>query len=224
MTPERPLPSSPDAPATPESRERTVQLLSARFADDRLSLDELERRLELVYKAQSEAELERLVADLAPAGGALVAPGSAPLLAHAEEAPEHGQVIAVLSGNIRRGSWIVPRHLRVVAVLGGAELDLREARFVEGVTEIDVTAVLGAVELLVPPGVYVQCDGGAFLGAFEAEQDVGTASSRVVVRLTGTAVLGNVSAITRPALAAGAGRGAPELRPPDEPPRTLPGS
>ena len=214
MTPEHQIfPSPPDPPATPEARERTVQLLGRHFADDRISLDELERRLELVYKAQSIGELDRLVSDLGPTTTSVTAPGPAPLLARPEDVPERGKIVAILSGNFRRGRWVVPRHFRVVAVLGGVQIDLREAQFIEGVTEIDVTAVLGGVELLIPPGVHVQSEGGAFLGGFETDQESGPGSSRVVVRLTGMAVLGGVSASTRPAPLPGAPAETPRIGP-----------
>src|SRR5436190_22561840 len=63
------MPSSPPPEQRPlvslaDERERVVQQLSDHFANDRLSLEELETRIELAYKASSTADLQRLTADL----------------------------------------------------------------------------------------------------------------------------------------------------------------
>ena len=52
----------------------------------------------------------------------------------------------------RQGAWVVPAHLHVRVKLGSAELDLRDAVMVPGVTTIRVEVRLGNVEIIVPPG------------------------------------------------------------------------
>ncbi|MES2359713.1 MAG: DUF1707 domain-containing protein [Gemmatimonadota bacterium] len=52
---------------TLSERERVVDLLQLRFADDHLSLDEFERRVAAAYQTRTAAELDDLVADLTPA-------------------------------------------------------------------------------------------------------------------------------------------------------------
>ena len=56
--------------------------------------------------------------------------------------------------------------MRIVAIFGGANLDLREARFPAGVIDIDVTAVMGGINIVVPPGLAVQMHGSAIMGGF----------------------------------------------------------
>jgi hypothetical protein len=41
-----------------------IEQLSAHFANDELTLEDLERRIERVYKATTPAELDRITADL----------------------------------------------------------------------------------------------------------------------------------------------------------------
>jgi hypothetical protein len=148
-------------------------------------MDEFERRVSSVYGASGGAALDVLVADL-------------PVIAAvSNEAPAEGKLSAVLSNTVRHGTMVVPRHLRIVAALANVELDLRDATFAPGVSEIEVSATLGNVEITMPPGVRVECIGGAFLGSFESRlrvtQASGTAAaSDTIVRVLGRAVLSSV--------------------------------
>ena len=200
--PDRPSVARGQAPAavpTADQRERVVRALSTHFANDQLSMEEFEERLDHAYKAMTARQLDALLADL-PAVDAADAAARAPaFLAPPSEVPGRGIVIALLGANERRGSWIVPRRLKVVAFMGGVELDLREARFGPGVTEIDVTAVWGGVEIVFPPGVRVESFGATLMGSFESQ--AGDASTFTpftpVVRLSGMAFMGGVEAKTR---------------------------
>lgn len=199
-----PRPTAPaDQPAlaapTAAERERAVQALSAHFASDRLSMEEFEDRLERAYKAVSVAQLQALCADLPAAGGAQLGSAASALLVPSGDVPARGMMIAVMGANERGGSWIVPRHLKVFAFMGGADIDLREARFGPGVTEIDVTVVMGGVGILVPPDVRVECFGAALMGSFEGHVGDATALSALhpTVRISGIAIMGGVEAKTR---------------------------
>ena len=190
-----------EPPLTAE-RERVVQTLSAHFAQDQLTLTEFERRLERAYALTSAEQLRSLVADL-PAVSALPAtrePGaSGPALVPSTDVPPRGAIFAVMGGQERGGSWIVPRQLKVVAVMGGAELDLREARFGPGVSEIEIFVIMGGVTIIVPPGVRVESVGGAFMGGFEMKAGDATALSPAnpLLRLSGLAIIGGVETETR---------------------------
>ena len=186
-------PAQPHADPLADQRERAMQALSLHFAHDRLTTEELERRLELAVRATTAPDLERLLADL-PAGGQLATREDSARLAPSGELPAREALLAVLGGHSRRGSWLVPRQLKIWAVLGGAELDMRTARFAAGVSEIEVHAFLGGVEIVVPPWLNVECTGSAILGGFETS--VGDAlrhgTGGPLLRITGTAVMGGV--------------------------------
>ena len=104
-------------------------------------------------------------------------------------------VYAIFGGIDRRGAWNVPRRMRIVALFGGANLDLREARFPPGVIDIDVTAVMGGINILVPPGLAVQMHGSAIMGGFA---DVNRAPAypdpdAPLLRVHGLAMMGGVN-------------------------------
>ena len=147
-TPSRPSPAAP-LPATVSTadRERVVQALGTHFAFDRLSLEGYEERLERAYRAVSRQELDALLLDLPTATGEELQAAPAPLLVPAGEVAPRGFMSAFMGGTERRGSWIVPQHLKVWATMGGAVIDLREARFAPGVTEIELFVLMGGVEV-----------------------------------------------------------------------------
>src|SRR3954463_11725830 len=100
----------------PQVRERVIQQLTQAFAHDVISVEELERRLEHVYQAQSPAETEAIVIDLksAEATGSLPQPNlDEPRRSHdlAIPAVAHDRFVAILSSSSRRGHWTAPRSL-----------------------------------------------------------------------------------------------------------------
>jgi hypothetical protein len=178
-----------------DQREAAVQRLSEHFAADQISMDELERRLDLVYQAQSPGELATLTADLPTVTPPMAAGRLSIASSHQRLRGPVVRRIRTFLGNIERsGPMDVPPMLEVRSTLGNIELDLSDATF-GPLTEIAIHSVLGNVEITLPAGVRVENDGSGLLGSFEchvlpgAMPMVGTAP---VVRLTGRTILGNV--------------------------------
>ncbi len=172
-------------------RERVVSALSLHFANDRLTLEELENRLALVYSAKSPAEVTQLLADL-PSGSAVAA---APQLAvaPADEVPATKLIFAVVSEVKRRGAWTLPRDLQVCAVMGNARIDLRAATFPAGVTTINAFALMGEIVIIVPPEVGVEADGGAIMGNVDTVAPQGTTlPGHPTVRINGFAFMASI--------------------------------
>jgi hypothetical protein len=172
--------------------------LSAHFANDALSIDELDVRLERAYAATSLAELEALTADLPderpPARERSALATSRTLERY--EGP--AQIRAILSETRRGGLWAVPSELDVKAVMANITLDLRSAMLAPGVTDIDVRAVMASVQILLPPGVRVVENLRAFMASvtddsYSAISD----SSAPVIRLTGRAFMSEVKVRTK---------------------------
>jgi DUF1707 SHOCT-like domain len=186
-----------------DRREQIIALLTQRFSDDVFDVDELDRRLDRAHTATSVAELDELVADLAPAKGApstaLAPRAGAALVRDDPSRPAHRNVWCVMSGIDRKGRWLVPRSMRVRCFWGGGRLDYREADFGPGVTELHVTAVMGGLEIIVPPGLAVDVDASAIMGGFDERHRASPSPDpdRPVLRITGFAMMGGVSIETR---------------------------
>jgi hypothetical protein len=113
-------------------------------------------------------------------------------------APEtaRGGVVSFLSSNEREGRWELPRHFRALAVLGNVELDLRDAVIGIGVSLIEAVAVMGNIEITVPPDVAVESEGDSLLGSFVVKYKGGATPNAAIglrtVRITGTAYASSV--------------------------------
>lgn len=209
MTDERPEKPLPELRASDADRERVVERLRDAVAEGRIDMDEFEERLEVAYTSKTYAELEPLTRDLP-------APGGAPMpVAAAAPAPADGSwpsriggsgaqgagsaAVAVMSTFQRKGNWTVPARLDAVAFWGSGELDLREANFAEREVVINCVAIMGGIEITVPPGVEVDVRGFGFMGAFDQRDTPGPAdpgAPRVVV--TGLAFWGGVEVKVKP--------------------------
>lgn len=193
MTSEPPVDPRPPAlaPLSPAARERVIAILTERYAQDQLTLDEFERRATAAYAAKTPADLALLTADL----------GDGELPATRSSLPAMN--IGVVLGSAVREMHAVPRHLDVRSVLGNVELDLTRASFAAGVTEISLHAFMGNIEIQLPAHVGVEDHVSTVLGSFEYRRHPRAASwvegSRVtsVVRFTGRVTMSSAEVVIR---------------------------
>lgn len=192
----------PIQPPVPLKRERehTIQLLIDHYAADNLTVEEFESRLDSAYVSTSRRQLDDLLIGLpvlasAPTDSQVPAVQRAP----AEAVREHGFQIAIMGGYEKKGQWTPPRKLQSLAIMGGAGLDFREAKMPPGVTEVNILAIMGGAEVLVPPGLAVETHGFGFMGGFEGVDQVGVDQDpdapRLVIR--GLAIMGAVEVKVR---------------------------
>ncbi len=117
----------------------------------------------------------------------------------ADRVPPRAGMVVFWSGSSREGRWTLPRTMRVAAIMGSAELDLREAEIGEGISEIEVMAIFGSVEIHVPVGVRVECLGEALMGSFELRMSgvPDFPPNAPTVRVTGTAYFSSVEVVVK---------------------------
>lgn len=185
--------------AVAAAREQVLEQLSDAFAKDELGLDEFEARVDGAYQAATEEGLQALVKDLAPAPFA--APTSSGATTALAVPGERVRRVSAVLGNVeRRGRFRVSSGDRVLSVMGNVELDLRDALFPDGLTVLHVRAVLGNIEITVPPTLPVECEGTGILASFAELNRMPAEGSHngAVLRIVGSAVLGNVEIRTLP--------------------------
>jgi hypothetical protein len=184
----------------PSERERIVQDLGEHFAQDRLTLPEYERRVELAYRAGSADALRDLTRDLTPLAPVPISQAAGIAAPAGETATTTGtrtkNFLAFMSGVVRRGKWTVPARMRAFAWMGGIGLDLREAMLTAPVTDIYVFALMGGVEIIVPPNVRLESDGFAIMGGFEDQlrEPASNDPNAPLIRIHGLAIMGGVEA------------------------------
>lgn len=193
---------APELRASDADRERVAEVLRDALAEGRLDMTEFEERLDATYSARTYGELAPITRDL-PVGTVAEAPrvsmtkepardgGWAGRITRAE--PSSTWAVAVMSGFQRKGRWTVPGRFNCFAFWGGGEIDLREADFSAGEVVINCVAIMGGMNVVVPPGVEVIVRGIGIMGGFDhSEEGVpgDPGAPRVVV--TGFAFWGGV--------------------------------
>ena len=180
-----------------QERERTIDLLSRHFAYDNLSLDELERRMEQVYRAASVPALRELTKDLQ--GEAAQAEERRAVAVPEAFAPERDRIVSIMAETKRRGLWRPPRRLDVWSIMSDTKLDLTEAVLASGVTEIRLRAVMAAVRIIVPPGVRVVVQPNALMSSVvdDMEDQPPVGSGAPVVRITGPVIMSELKVKVR---------------------------
>ena len=171
-----------------QAREHAIKLLSDGYAYDALSEAEFEWRLGQLSLAHTPAEVEALVADLAPAGPPATRGPSLPGSVPAEE-----RIVGIMSDSRRQGAWRVPQRLRILAVMSSMRIDLRQAAIPEGCT-IEIKAVMANVTIVAPPGLVVDFDVSPVMGSTRNDASgVPLTGYRMPhVRVTGSAFMAEV--------------------------------
>jgi hypothetical protein len=75
------------------------------------------------------------------------------------------------------------------------ELDFREAVLGPGIYDVRVTAVMGGIQIIVPPGLSIETSGFALMGGFQQspEGSPPPAPDGPVLRIRGFALMGGVA-------------------------------
>jgi len=132
--------------ASHEERERVVEVLGVAAGDGRLTMAELEKRVERALTARTSGAPAQSTADLPEVG---------------EVAPRAKEVVQFDfegGAGARRGRWIVPRRLQVHAVGGSVKLDFTDAVITAPNLDIDAEVRGGRLLLVTRPGIEVGVD------------------------------------------------------------------
>jgi hypothetical protein len=147
-------PAQPPATrASDADREAAVARLEKALSEGRITVEEFRERTEAAYAAVMTRDLEPLSADL-PAG------------ASAQVEIVGGRAPASLfnaMGDVRLNAT-TPVPKRIGTVLGDIRIDLRELRTNAESIELNLSTVLGDIEVIVPEGVDAELDGWTVLG------------------------------------------------------------
>ena len=190
-------------------RHQVAEILRQAAGEGRIDLDELDERLEATYAAKTYADLVPITLDLPTQGGLVLRPDAntipeppagtgpaGPLVVHGAQRSTH---VAIMSGLERRGHWVVPAHMTVLALMGGANLDMRDARFAAPEVVVTINAFMGGADIVVPPHVRVVMEGIGIMGGYagpsgKVPEELVADSPTLIVR--GVAIWGGVS-VTR---------------------------
>ncbi|MFI5606201.1 DUF1707 domain-containing protein [Amycolatopsis sp. NPDC051903] len=167
--------------ASDADREQVAQVLHQALSEGRITMTELEERLSTVYAAKTVGELKPVTRDLpvgnTPTASTALQPATSRALGMPDNRigghPGSNVSVGVLSGAIRKGSWVLPPQHTSVAFWGGAQIDLRSARFADRQSTITAVAIMGGIEITVPDDINVDVTGIGLMGGFVLEDKSG---------------------------------------------------
>ncbi|MGW3912330.1 DUF1707 SHOCT-like domain-containing protein [Streptomyces sp. NPDC005070] len=168
----------PELRASDADRERVAEQLRDALAEGRLDMEEFEERLEATYAARTYGELTPITRDLP---GAVTSPRVSMVKQPVDDGSWGSRIVggegtsswgvAVLSGFERKGRWTVPKRFNSFTFMGGGEIDLREANFADREVVVNCVAVMGGLNVIVPPGVEVVVRGIGIMGGFDHREE-----------------------------------------------------
>lgn len=151
---------SPDVRASDADRDRVAEALRHAAGEGRITVDELDERIDRTFAARTHGELAELTADL-------------PETVHAATTPalpvrpgEGGRrwLVSIMGGHDKRGHWRVAERLTSLNVMGGSDIDLNDAELSARETTIHVIAIMGGATVRVPEGLDVRVSEFALMG------------------------------------------------------------
>ncbi|WP_340540990.1 DUF1707 SHOCT-like domain-containing protein [Nocardioides sp. GXZ039] len=174
-----------EAERTPElrisdaDRHAVAEILREAAGEGRLDMDELDARLEATYAARTYPELVPITSDLPtslprprdPSAAVERPAATGTPVVRSGEPVKPVRHFAVMSGVERKGVWTVPAQMTVTAFWGGADLDLREARFGAAECVLTVNAIMGGAHVVVGPDVDVVVEGVGIMGGYSGPSD-----------------------------------------------------
>jgi hypothetical protein len=185
-----------------ELRDKAMDDLVKQYSLERVSLDEFERRTDLVSKASSRGEIIAQLADLPelPEAGrerretrAPAASAAASWRVNAGSARPNDFSLAIFSGSDFKGVWQAPRNLTSLCIFGGSSIDLRKAVVPEEGVTISCLCLFGGVDVIVPPGMRVQVRGMGVFGGFDRTSNEVDDPYAPTIVVEGIALFGGVS-------------------------------
>ncbi len=172
-----------------QDRESVAERLRMAAGDGRLTIGELEQRLESAFAARTYADLQRLIADLPPPPRRAEPSRSARV-----EDRDRERISAVLGGERRGGRWAMPRYLVVRSVLGSCTLDLTQAVVRHPEVVIDARLFFGGLTVVVPDGMDVRVEPGrSFLSDRTVRTTGRVTNGAPVLRICGTLAMANLT-------------------------------
>jgi hypothetical protein len=143
--------AQPDIRASHADRDQVVEILREAAGEGRLTVEELDERVEAALSARTVGELAGLTRDL-------------PVPSRPAEAEAQARDVVEIDqrwGTLRRaGAWAVPRRLHIRMRGGDVRLDFTEAVIGHGTLDLEVDIGIGGDLVLVTrPGVEVTTGG-----------------------------------------------------------------
>lgn len=161
-------------------RDEAVETLRVAAGDGRLTIDELDERIEAALHAKTRADLHDVLADLLPAGELMAVVNPAAMQTAHVGAGWSWQDPLVFTARwddvVRAGPWEVPPFLEVNPIASNVKLNFVDTRASHEIIDVNLLGGAGNAILILPEGW------GADIS--RVEKGMGSVASRVAGRPT----------------------------------------
>jgi len=179
----------------PEFRDKIIRRLETAYADNKLELDEYERRLELAYRAEYMEDLEVLVHDFP----ALQQPMDREIDQDISAADDTAKVALIGDQHLSPEDFHNGR-IQTLSILGDVNIDIRRFRNSRDPIRIKIHSFIGDTRIIIPRGMKVKNRLKSLLGDYElvrndeqSPQEEGLEESKGTCILEGFSLLGDIS-------------------------------
>ena len=183
--------------ASDADRDQVATLLSAAYAEGRLSREEHDERIDQLMAAKTFDDLLPITRDLVIVGppAPVATPQSSSRFAidTTGQNPESDKMIAIFGGVTRKGRWRVRKNTHALALFGGMDLDLRDAIFEAPVVEISGFWCFGGLDIKVPEGIEIQDQTAGIFGGTDVRDIGDPAPGAPTLVIKGVSLFGGVS-------------------------------
>lgn len=147
-------PASPHLRIGDAERDKAVEVLREAAGVGRLTLAELDERIEHALQARTRADLRLVLADLVPGGEleAAVRASAAEQIGPGWSWQDPLVMTAGWEDVVRAGAWLVPPFLEVHPVASNVRLDFVDARMAADQVDVNLRGGAGDTVLVVPDG------------------------------------------------------------------------
>lgn len=168
--------ATPALRASDADRERVAVILRDAAGDGRLTVHELDERLDAAYAAVTRDDLTGLTTDLVTSGPVPAAAGTtAPSRVVVRDADDGTRwLVAIMGGVERKGAWRLGRRCTSLSIMGGSDLDLTQVEFDGQDVHLRVICVMGGTDVRVPDHMNVVISDFGLLGGNDARIGAGT--------------------------------------------------
>lgn len=199
---------APELRVSDADREGVAERLRHAAGDGQLTVQELDERLEVAYRARTFGELEPLTADLQ----ARDRDGALPVAERrftVRRGPGGAHWLLASHARLkRRGRWRIARRCTLLNVLGHGDLDLSEIELADDRVELRVVSIMGGADIRVPDGLRVEVARSAALGVNRVDVPEQPASAfEPLLRVRLVTLLGRARVTRVPALSHSAPKG-----------------
>jgi hypothetical protein len=200
-----------DAQDLPALRDRALDLITEAFANGALSLEEYESKAGLIQKARLPSEISGQIVgvprptarrtespsartEARPSRTSRPMPKGLELIPVEEKSGTPEFSLCIMGDRKLAGDWLNSDQATSFTLMGSTTLDLRGTVLPPGRLKIDAMAIMGEIQILVPPGLPVKMSAFPLMGEATIK---GQVEQRIVpgmpwVDVSGVALMGSI--------------------------------